>query len=602
MAGAAGFVAATVGGAWVLGWITDDVIVGAVGGGVGGGVGGAQLGLAAAAIIGVSAASGVSVMTRRWFLVMATLRTQRGLAAPAAPPLRGPAFALPPPPAGGRAAGPCRRRLETATMVLNPLAFALSVVLLVLVALAVLLTVHPLLALIAAVLFPALAVISRVYTRLVEAPSAEVQRRVGRVSAVAHESFDGAVVVKTLGRQPMEVERLRAASERLRAERIRVGRMRGTFEPFIDALPTAGTIALLLVGAWLVDRGSASPGDLVLAAMLFSLLAMPLRVVGFFLEEMPRSVVSLERVDGVLDQPVERPTAADKLPAGPLPLDVDGLVVTYGGRRVLDGVSLAVAPGETVALVGATGSGKSTLLEAVAGLIEPAEGTIALGGVPLSRIDRNDLSDAVALVFQEAFLFADSVAENVALRGAADAGAGGSTGDRGVLDPAAGSAPGADGADRAVGAAAGSDEGADVGAAVGADEGADEGGKGSGRAGRGRGRRLRGRAGRRSADGGGGAGSGPFPAASVREWPWPEPWFEPPGYSCSTTPPARSIPSLRARSSRTCAAPCRPRRWWWPTGCRPSSWPIAWPTWIAAASPLWESTQSCWPWTTTGRW
>jgi len=416
MLGATGFVVATVASAWVLGWITDEVIVGSDEGQADR----RELGLAAAAVIGLSVASGVSVVMRRWFLVMATFRTQRDwrrqlLHRYVDLPL---SFHL------QRSAGELLAHadadLETATMVLQPLAFALSVVLLVIAALAALLAVHPLLALIAAVLFPVLAVMSRIYTRVVEAPSAEVQRRVGEVSAVAHESFDGAEVVKTLGREPFEVERLTAASQRLRAERIRVGRVRGTFEPLIDALPTVGTIALLVTGAWLVDRGSASPGDLVLAATLFSLLAMPLRIVGFFLEEMPRSVVSLERVDGVLDLPVEERRVAERtLPEGPLSLEIEGLAVTHAGRRVLDGVSLSVAPGETVALVGATGSGKSTLLEAVAGLVETEEGRIRLSGIGVDRIDPVELSNAVALVFQETFLFADTLLENVTLQGGA---------------------------------------------------------------------------------------------------------------------------------------------------------------------------------------
>ena len=421
IAGATGYVAATVAGAWMLGWVTDRVIVASFDDGPEAG----PLIVAGAGIIGFSAATGASVVVRRWFLSMAELRTQRDwrrgllhhyLDAPVSFHRARPA---------GELLAHADADVLTATMVLKPLAFSLSVVLLAGVALVMLLFVHPLLALIAAVLFPALAVISRVYTRRVEMPSAVVQRRVGEVSAVAHESFDGALVVKTLGRERAEIERLRAASELLRAERVRVGRMRGTFEPLIDALPTVGTIMLVLVGAWLVDRGSATPGDLVLAATLFSLLAMPLRVVGFFLEEMPRSVVSLERIDRVMAPPPvpAPPSAAAPAPAapapafaapGPLAVEVDDLVVSHDGHRVLDGVTLSVAPGETVALVGATGAGKSTLLEAVAGLVEPDGGSIRLGGVPHSEIDPDDRQRAVALVFQETFLFAGSVAENVA--------------------------------------------------------------------------------------------------------------------------------------------------------------------------------------------
>ena len=411
--GALGFVAATVGTAWLLGWITDNVIIAPESERTGPAV-------AAAMVIGVSVASGISVLMRRWFLAMAELRTQRDwrrslLHRYIDLPMdfhreRDP----------GELLAHADSDVNTATMVLKPLAFAVSVVVLVVVTMVALFAAHPLLALIAAIVFPALAVISRIYTRMVEVPSAEVQRRVGEVSEVAHESFDGAVVVKTLGREPIEVERMRAASERLRDERIRVGRMRASFEPSIDALPTVGAIVLLLVGAWLVGRGSATPGDLVLAATLFSLLALPLFIVGFFLEEMPRSVVSLERVDRVLDRSLE-PSAEPEgngpvLPPGPLGLQIDGLAVRYGSRLVLDGLSLAVSPGETVALVGATGSGKSTLLETVAGLNSVAGGSIHLSGAALRDVPSQELHGAVALVFQEAFLFADSIAENVGLQ------------------------------------------------------------------------------------------------------------------------------------------------------------------------------------------
>ena len=417
MLGAIGFVTATVGSARALGWITDTVLLGASGGGPDG----SDPGWAVAVILGISVASGASVVVRRLFLVMATLRTQRDwrrrllhryIDLPLRFHLRRPA---------GELLAHADADLEAATMVLQPLAFALSVVVLVVAALVMLLVVHPLLALVAAVLFPALAVMSRVYARMVETPSADVQRRIGEVSSLVHESFDGALVVKVLGREPVEVRRMRAASERLRDERIRVGRLHGTFEPVIEILPTVGTIALMVVGAWLVGRGSATPGDLVLAAALFSLLAMPLEIVGFFLQEMPRSVVSLERVDSVLDLPLaeRRPSTGSgfvSLPSGPLPLEIEGLIVRLGGRRVLDGASLVVAPGETVALVGSTGSGKSTLLETVAGLIEAEAGSIRLGGVSMHDIDPEELRDMVALVFQEAFLFADSIAENVVLQ------------------------------------------------------------------------------------------------------------------------------------------------------------------------------------------
>ncbi len=411
-AGALGFVAATVGSAWMLGWITDRVIIATE-------ADRASVAMAAGLVIAVSLGSGISVGMRRWFLAMAELRTQRDWRRALLHRYLDLPMGFHREQAPGTLLAHADSDVNTATMVLKPLAFAVSVVFLVIVTMIALFMAHPLLALIAAVVFPALAAISRIYTRMIEKPSAEVQRRVGEVSAVAHESFDGAVVVKTLGREQLETERMRAASQRLRDERIRVGRIRGTFEPAIDALPTVGAIFLVLVGAWLVDRGSATPGDLVLAATLFSLLALPLMVVGFFLEELPRSVVSLERVDGVLKRPlaagIDHESDRLTLPQVPLSLEITELSAGYGSRLVLDGVTLNVGSGETVALVGATGSGKSTMLETIAGLNEPWAGSIRLSGRDIDTITPAELHDAVALVFQEAFLFADSITENVDL-------------------------------------------------------------------------------------------------------------------------------------------------------------------------------------------
>ncbi|MEZ5168705.1 MAG: ABC transporter ATP-binding protein [Acidimicrobiales bacterium] len=239
-------------------------------------------------------------------------------------------------------------------------------------------------------------------------------QRVGEVSALPT-SFEGALVVKTLGREADEVARMRAASDRLRRDRIRVGRLRANFEPVIDALPNLGIVLLILVGTWLISRGDATPGDIVLSVTLFGLLTTPLRVFGFFLEEMPRSVVSLERVDRVLAVPAEDRDARGALPAGPLDVRVEGLTVRHGDHEVLRDASFTVHAGETVALVGATGSGKSTLVEALVGLLDRERGLVHIGGTDVDELSAGELAHDAALVFQEAFLFADSIHENVGL-------------------------------------------------------------------------------------------------------------------------------------------------------------------------------------------
>lgn len=412
MVGALGFVAASIGGAWVLRAATDDLAIPAFDDGT---VDRSDVWVVMGLIVVVSVGRGIGVMMRRWYLSLAENSTQRDWRRALVNhyldvPLR---FHRERP--TGELLAHADIDLTTATMVLKPLAFSVSVLALVIVAVVTLFIIHPLVALLGIVLFPLLVVMSQIYTSRVEAPSARAQQAVGEVASVAHESFEGALVVKTLGREAAEVERLRRASATLRKERLVVGRIRAAFEPSIDALPNIGVVLLLLIGSWLVSRGDATPGDLVLAAVVFGLLATPLRVFGFFLEEMPRSVVALDRVDKVMAQPVEQRAGTATVPAGPVDVAVHGLVVGYGEHHVLRGVDLEVAAGTTAAVVGATGSGKSTLLEAVAGVLDRIEGTVVIGGVDIDDVAADDWTTAVAIAFQESFLFTDTIVENVAL-------------------------------------------------------------------------------------------------------------------------------------------------------------------------------------------
>jgi ABC-type multidrug transport system fused ATPase/permease subunit len=418
MAGALMYVGASIGGAVVLGRVTDDLVVPAF---EDGSVDRGDIWAMMAIVIGISFVRGAGVVVRRWFLSLAENRTQRDWRRDLVwhyldVPLR---FHREHP--TGELLAHADLDLTTATMVLKPLAFSASVVVLVVAATVTLVIIHPLVALVGVVLFPTLVVLSQIYTSRVEEPAARAQQGVGDVSAVAHESFEGALVVKTLGREEAEIERMRAASARLRDERLVVGRIRAFFEPSIDALPHAGTIALLLLGSWLVSRGSATPGDLVLAAIIFGLLATPLRVFGFFLEELPRSVVALDRVDRVMATDVENRSGVASLPDAPLAIRVRRLCVAYGEHDVLTDVNLDVPAGGVAALVGPTGSGKSTLMEAIAGLLDPSSGSVQLGQVAIDDVSAKEWSAAVAIAFQESFLFTDSIDQNVGLGVRSDA-------------------------------------------------------------------------------------------------------------------------------------------------------------------------------------
>jgi ATP-binding cassette, subfamily B, bacterial len=246
----------------------------------------------------------------------------------------------------------------------------------------------------------------------------EVQVRRGAVGSVAHESFDGALTVKALGREDVETERMRVASEGLRDELTRVGRIWGTYRSIVDALPPATTVALVVVGALRIDAGAITPGDVVTVAYMVSLLGIPVRLIGFVLWDLTASLASWRRVTGVLDADErvrhgDLPARSDRSGAGVIG---DGVGFAYpGDTPLLAGVRLDIPPGRTVALVGPTASGKSTLAMLMARLWDPDDGSIRLDGRDLRDFAPAALAAEVAFVPQEAFLFDDTVRGNVTL-------------------------------------------------------------------------------------------------------------------------------------------------------------------------------------------
>lgn len=307
--------------------------------------------------------------------------------------------------------------VEAAIDVLYPIPFAIGVSMLVVFALVSLVFTDPFLTLVGLLIIPVLGLINRSFARRMQGPARRAQEHIGRVSAVAHESVDGALVVKTLGREGAEVARLRERAEALRDERIQAGYIRAGFEPALEALPVLATIVVIAVGAWRLSTGDVTLGTLVQVVTLFGLLAWPMRFVGWILSLLPRAVVGHGRVAEVIEEPItlSRPDRPVPLPDGPLDVRAEAVTYAFDGARVLDEVSLHVGANESVALVGPTGVGKSTLAQLLVRLDDPTAGEILLGGVNLRHANVRSLRASTAIVFQESFLFATTVAENIAL-------------------------------------------------------------------------------------------------------------------------------------------------------------------------------------------
>lgn len=416
--GAALFAGGTVVSAAVLGWVVDEVIVASFDGEVGTGV--SVIG-AVAAILAVGVLRSVGVVMRRYYAGMTAelveRRTRTGLATQYLNQPLSWLRSIPP----GRLMAHVDSDAHVLIHALHPLPFSVGVVFLALFSGISLFIIDPWVVLIAFVLFPVMILVNSIYSRIVRAPLAKVQHGVADIAGIAHESFEGALIVKTLGRREAEMKRFDAATQRLRASRTRVGVVGAVLKAVLGSLPQLGVLSVVVLGAYRVRAGAMTPGDIVEVASLFSALAVPMLVFGFLLESLIPTVVAWNRLRPIIEEELPvLPVDRGIIGSGALSVEIKGLTFAYPDapdETVLNNLELSIAAGELLALVGPTGSGKSTLCAAIAGVLDNAEGEILLGGHEVRSLSPSERLNAVALVFQEPFLFAETIRANIDLDG-----------------------------------------------------------------------------------------------------------------------------------------------------------------------------------------
>ena len=308
--------------------------------------------------------------------------------------------------------------VEAAWGPIAPLPMAVGTVAMMVIAVVQMLFADLVLAVVGLLVFPLVIATNVVYQRLAQGWATRAQELRAELSEIAHESFDGAMVVKTLGREPEETARFRAKATELREVNIKVGRIRAAFDPTLAALPNLAVLVVLVLGVHRVLSGATVAGDVVTVAYLLTIVSFPIRSIGWLLGEFPRSVVGYRRVDAVLRArgAMEYGDAPAPTGAGGARLDVDGLRYGYQpDRPLLRDVTFAVEPGRTVALVGATASGKSTLTNLLTRLVDVDHGAIRVDGTDLRDLARGELAEVLSVVPQTAFLFDDTVRGNVTL-------------------------------------------------------------------------------------------------------------------------------------------------------------------------------------------
>ncbi|MET8577183.1 ABC transporter ATP-binding protein [Streptomyces sp. NPDC005012] len=242
------------------------------------------------------------------------------------------------------------------------------------------------------------------------------QAQAAAVAGVVDGAVTGVRVVKGFGQEEQETGKLRAVGRRLFAGRLRTIKLNAKYTPALQAVPALGQVAMLFVGGWLAVEGHITLGTFVAFSAYLAQLVSPVRMLAMVLTVGQQARAGTERVLELIDTEPSFRDGATELPAdAPATVEFDDVSFAYSDTRpVLDGLSLTIRPGETVAVVGSSGSGKSTVSLLLPRFYDVTGGAVRVGGRDVRELTLRSLRDAIGLVPEDSFLFSESVRDNLA--------------------------------------------------------------------------------------------------------------------------------------------------------------------------------------------
>lgn len=287
---------------------------------------------------------------------------------------------------------------------------------------ALLIVSQPMLAMFALAPLPIVNVMASRFSRQIHPAVLAVQQEQAQLATVVEESVSGVRVIKGFGAEQVQARKLKTEADDIWNVSLVAAKIRSKFLPALDLLPSIGLIAVLGIGGHRVINGQMTVGDLVKFNAYITMLIWPLRNLAMTVALAQRASVALTRVDEVLStpslvidplSPTSLPTPTDDRPVGEVIFD-DTVFAYEGASPIINHFSVTIQPGQAIALVGATGSGKSTVVRLLTRFHDVQQGSIRLDGIDVRQLTLNDLRTAVGIVFEETFLFHDSVADNIA--------------------------------------------------------------------------------------------------------------------------------------------------------------------------------------------
>ena len=418
-------------GPWVLRYAVDDLTQGVTRG---------ALARHAAALLGLAAAGGVFRFLMRRVLVGASRAIEYDLRNAFVAHLQRLPLAYFHATRTGDLMSRATNDLNAVRMMVGPaVMYMASTGLVFVVSVVLMLSIDPLLTLAALACLPLVSVAVKFFGSAVYRRTEEIQAQLSTLSAVVQEGLAGVRVVRAYCREEVEAERFDRENREYFARNARLIRIQALFYPSLGFILGLAGVLVLWLGARHVVDGRITVGQFVAFNAYLLMLSWPMIAFGFVTNLFQRGMAAWRRMCDVLDA---RPAEPDPAPAAAAPAPAGGvefrrLSFAYDGRPVLEDVSVRVAPGRVLGVIGPTGSGKSTLLALLPRLYDPPRGTVFVDGADVLDLPLPVLRRRIAVVPQDPFLFSDTIAGNVAFgvetAGSPEAGAGGAAQDAGAV-------------------------------------------------------------------------------------------------------------------------------------------------------------------------
>jgi ATP-binding cassette, subfamily B, bacterial len=256
------------------------------------------------------------------------------------------------------------------------------------------------------------------FSSAIKVASREKRRRSGSISAVAEESLSNAALVQAYGQEETEVQRFHRENLGSYKAEMASTRLKALYTPLIDLIELSGALLVIGLGTWELSQGHLTLGGLLVFMTFLTQLYSPVRGLSRLVNRIHAASAAAERIIEMLDQQpsVVGSSGAVDLGRAQGRLELDHVTFRYPDteRNAVSAVSLAVEPGEVLALVGPSGAGKSTLTKLLLRFYDPHFGRIALDGRDLRELTLGSVRDNIALLLQETLVFDGTIYENIA--------------------------------------------------------------------------------------------------------------------------------------------------------------------------------------------